>query len=500
MNAALWQHFLINFKFLYRFYRRPYGENLFLDQTNNPLYIKLYDAVVGEIKAGILLKDNRMPSVRLLAKSMNISRNTVESAYAQLIAEGYLYSIPKKGNYVSGIEDKHLPGVNLVGDKGVKARSEGLNSIRDRRPIKYDFVSEYVEPEKFNMVLWKKSLLMAMNKYEADLYRYASPFGEEALKEAICDFFSRTRGIVAGPDQIIIGSGSSMLLGTLASFLKERDYKRFYIDEPGFTDARDVFYEMGYDLEGLPVRDMLLNTEILKEKGKGILFTSPSYQFPYGEILPVGKRLEALNWARETDSYIIEDDYNNELRYEGKPVPALQGLTHDQRVIYLGAFSTMLIPSIRISFLVLPGNIVNDYKSGYSHKVQTASKLEQLALAEMIRSGLLAKHMRKLKAGYRHKNQLLRELLEEHFKEIATWHIPKAGVSCLVQLKKEVDMKALESLSYERNVNICGISTFMAKKAVKPLEKNLVLNYRGIKERDLESGIIELKELICRLY
>ncbi len=472
----------------------------FLDQSNNPLYIKLYDAVVSEIKAGLLLKDSRMPSVRQLSKSMNISRNTVESAYGQLIAEGYLYSIPKKGNFVSGIEEQHLAEVSLSGDKIIKANSGHVQSAMDHTHMKYDFVSEYVEPEKFNMILWKKSILLAMNKYEGDLYRYANPFGEEALKEAICDFFSRTRGIVAGPDQIIIGSGSSLLLGTLASFLKDRDYRRFYIDEPGFIDARDVFYETGYDLEGLPVRDMLLNTEMLKEKGKGILFTSPSYQFPYGEILPVGKRLEVLNWARETDSFIIEDDYNNELRYEGKPVPALQGLTHDDRVIYLGAFSTMLIPSIRISFLVLPGSLVHDYKAGYSHKVQTASKLEQLALSEMIKSGLLAKHMRKLKAGYRHKNQLLRELLEQHFYEIATWHIPKAGVSCLIHLKKEVDMKALQRVSYERNVNICGISAFMTKKEAKPLEKNLVLNYRGIKERDLESGIIELKELICRLY
>ncbi len=473
----------------------------FLEQTNKPLYIKLYDAIVSEIKAGILVSDMRMPSVRQLSKSMNISRNTVESSYAQLIAEGYLYAIPKKGNYVTGIEDKHLSSVGLAeGNNASMLQKENNLKVSVSKPIRYDFVSEYVEHEKFNMSLWKKSIQLAINKYEKDLYHYADPFGEEPLKAAICDFFSRTRGIVAEPDQIIIGSGSSILLSTLASYLKEKNYGSFYIDEPGFKEARAVFSETGYKIEGLPTKHMLLDTELLKEKKTGILLASPSYQFPYGEILPVGKRLDVLNWAKETDSYIIEDDYNNELRYEGKPVPSLQGLTHDDKVIYLGAFSTMLIPSIRISFLVLPKALVCGYKTGYSHKVQTASKLEQLALAEMISSGLMAKHMRKIKSGYRYKNQLLRDLFEKHLRQIASWHIPKAGVSCVIHLKKPIDMVTFERLSCERNVNICGISAFMGKKAKIPLEKNLVLNYRGIKEQDLESGIIELKELICRLY
>lgn len=475
----------------------------FLEHNDKSLYIRLYDAIVKEIEGGIIEKGFRMPSVRQLSKTMNLSRNTVESAYAQLMAEGYVYSIPKKGCYVMELDKEHLASLRKKGKKMEypdKSRSSSHVEAAENKIYRYDFVSEYVEVDNFNMSLWKKSVQSAITDHELELYRYADPFGEKLLKEAIADFFTRTRGIHAEAEQVIIGSGSSMLLGTLASFFKERGYERFYIDDPGFNDARKVFIENDYDVRGIKTEKMILNTKELRRQERGILFASPSYQFPYGEILPVRKRLEVLKWAKETDSYIIEDDYNNELRYEGKPVPSLQGLTKDERVIYLGSFSTLLIPSIRISFLVLPLTFVEKYQKDYNHKVQTASKLEQLALADLIKSGGLAKHIRKLKTSYKQKNTKLRQLFAEHLSDISSWHVPNAGVSCILHLNQPVSIQALESLSYERNVNIKGIYAFMSENRGKTLEKNLVLNYRGIKERDLESGIKEIKELICRLY
>jgi len=475
----------------------------FLKNGRKPLYIQLYDAIIDKIYAGSIDADEKMPSIRQLAKSMNLSRTTIETAYNQLVSEGFLYSIPQKGYFVMDISkplQKEKSHHKKYSNDNNVSRTKPVLTLDKEKQIRYDFVSEYVEEQNFNITMWKRNINKVLNQQDTQLFSYSNPFGENLLKEAITGYFTRVRGINAKKEQVVIGAGSSALLRALSILLKEEKYNELCIDDPGFNQAKEVFAQNGYSIRGIPLINNVIDISMIEKLKNRVLFTSPSYQFPYGEIMQVQTRHDVLNWAKETDSYIIEDDYNNELRYVGKPVPSLQGMDYNDRVIYLGAFSTLLIPSIRVSFIVLPLHLVDKYHNMFLNRVQSASKLEQLALASLINSGDFGKHIRKLRKSYRNKYYRIKELCAKYLTDVGKVHIPSAGLICVIELIKPVSEVALKQVSYELNVNILGISWFMTTNTLKGLEKKLILNYRGIKEQDLENGIILIKELICQLY
>lgn len=465
----------------------------FLQNTDEPLYVQLYQAITADIQSGDLKPDERMPSIRQLSKAMNLSRTTVETTYSQLVAEGYLYSKPQRGYFVMPLEVlkiKDEEGDNL----------EGKVSGSKKHTHFYDFVSEYVEPENFDMHMWRRNLSHVMLNQEQELFSFSNPFGEESLKEEIASYFTRVRNIRAEKEQIIIGAGTQNLLRFLSTLLGDKGYRRLNLEDPGFQLAKDAFEQNGFKIKGIRLKEKVLDVDKLDDSPRQVVFTSPSYQFPYGEIMPISTRYSLLNWADQSESYIIEDDYNNELRYIGKPIPSLQGMDPHDRVIYLGSFSTLLIPSIRISFLVLPKTLVNDYYSRFAGRVQSASKLEQLALAQMIRCGDFGKHIRKLRKAYRVKQQMLESLCSSYLDGVAGFEVPTAGTSAIISLKHTILRSRLEDESRNLGVLLGTLSDLEMGKKLKKLEKTLVLNYRGIRTNDLEEGIKKVRELICRLY
>ncbi len=339
-----------------------------------------------------------------------------------------------------------------------------------------------------------------MLNQEQELFSFSNPFGEESLKEEIASYFTRVRNIRAEKEQIIIGAGTQNLLRFLSTLLGDKGYRRLNLEDPGFQLAKDAFEQNGFKIKGIRLKEKVLDVDKLDDSPRQVVFTSPSYQFPYGEIMPISTRYSLLNWADQSESYIIEDDYNNELRYIGKPIPSLQGMDPHDRVIYLGSFSTLLIPSIRISFLVLPKTLVNDYYSRFAGRVQSASKLEQLALAQMIRCGDFGKHIRKLRKAYRVKQQMLESLCSSYLDGVAGFEVPTAGTSAIISLKHTILRSRLEDESRNLGVLLGTLSDLEMGKKLKKLEKTLVLNYRGIRTNDLEEGIKKVRELICRLY
>lgn len=485
----------------------------FVEENDKPLYIRLYDSIISEIYAKQLQPEDRMPSIRQLSKAMNISRTTIESTYGQLVAEGYLYAKPQKGYFVmsldfspriessgSGQLSKIDKNIGTTGVNSLEVSNKARSDKHKDKETSYDFVSEYVEYANFDISKWKRHINKVLVEQENEFFSFSDPFGEDSLKEEIANYFTRVRGIRADPKQIIIGAGTQSLLRGLSILLSDSGYKTLSIEDPGFELAKDVFKQSGFNIRGVGLADHVLDTSRLTIDKKQVLFTSPSYQFPFGEIMTMKTRYELLNWASETDSFIIEDDYNSELRYIGKPIPSLQGMDKDHRVIYLGSFSTLLIPSIRISFMVLPTSIYKVYHQTFNKRVQSASKLEQLALANMLKTGEFAKHIRKINKNYRGKHKKLVFYMDKYIKDLAQVEIPPAGSSAIIHLNKEVEIETIKSLALEKNLKISLLSEFLVKKTPKLLEKNLVLNYRGINEYDMEKAIIKLKELICQLY
>jgi len=464
----------------------------FIDQLQGPKYMQLYEAIAIEIKNGRLRANEKMPSVRQLSKAMLLSGTTVENAYGQLVAEGFLYSKPKSGYYVTEIGEFGFPK-----DRQGQIKEHSIEE--EKQKCTYDFVSEYADPVNFYIGVWKKNINTVFSQYENSLYEYAKPFGEEMLKNEVANYFSRVRGIKAEPSQIIIGGGTQFLLRSFSLLLKGMGYNVFSIDNPGFPLAKKVFLESGFIVNGIPLKNKVINPEFLSDQSQ-ILFTSPSYQFPYGEIMPVKTRNFLIQWANRTNSYIIEDDYNNELRYVGKPVKTLQGMDHYNRTVYIGSFSTLLIPSIRISFMVLPPFIADQYKKSFKQSVQSASKLEQLALGQMIKSGDLSKHIRKIRIEYSKKQIKLTNLWKSIVGDLASLYVPQSGLTAVVTLKSPVLREKLKSEMVKLDLNVALMSEYLVEDKEKELEKKLVLNYRGISNTYLKKGIDQIKELICRLY
>ncbi len=461
--------------------------------TDDPLYIQLYNSIIKEIEVGYLSGDEKMPSIRHLSNNMGISRTTVENTYAQLVSEGYIYSQPQKGYYVTPMKFKSL-----------RLRKDSINhEITDiyltHEKYQYDFTGEYVEYKNFDMTLWKRNINRTLMDDDLELYHIGHPFGETCLKVQICDYFKRVRGVNAEYNQIIIGSGMQGLLIPIARLFQKRDYHIFSIENPGFNTAKDVFRQTNYTIQPIGLKDNVLDVKALKGDKKHICFTSPSYQFPYGAIMPMNTRLQLLDWANHSDSYIIEDDYINELRYIGKPIRSLQGMDIHERVIYMGSFSTLLLPSIRISFMVLPKPLLSSYFEENYRGTQSASKLEQLTLANMLKNGDFGKHVRRLRKNYRSKYFLVKEYLHKHLASYVNIEIDPAGVTCVLKLKQGYNKKRIFALQKEYQVRFSLLSEFMIDDNQEK-EQYIVLNYRGIEESKIEKGIVQIKEILCRLY
>lgn len=468
-------------------------ERLFFinNQLNEPLYMSLYHTVKEEIRKGRLKPDERLPSIRQLAKDMNLSRTTVENAFSQLLSEGYIYSKPQVGYYVMPLE--HMQPQHVI----PKEPSQEIEGIESQHA--YDFVKEQATFESFDMNLWRRSITKAMSLYEHRLFSASHPLGEKELREQICDYFSRVRGVQAEPAQIIVGAGSATLMRILARLFQSDGlgYKYLLVENPGFNQVKWIFHQSDYSVKPIDLREGVLDASQLPSLS-GVLYTSPSYQFPFGATMPIKTRLAILEWAISTRSYIIEDDYNNELQYMGKPVPSLQGIDGYERVIYMGSFSTLLLPSIRISFMVVPKSLLTSLIALNRDRTQTASKLEQLALATMIESGDLAKHVRRIRKDYRKKNRYLEELLEAYIAPITSYRLPPAGLNVIIDLPKPVAKRSVMDAFQKAHIGVALMSNYEWGN-VAETETSIVLNYRGISYSELKQGLLIIKEILCRI-
>lgn len=453
-----------------------------------PIYIQLYKYIKNEIINNNLLVDDLLPSVRNLSKHLGISKTTVENTYQQLLAEGYIYSMPQKGYYVSDIQ--------MFAKKPSKSdinKRTFLNKI-DKKEFKYDFKSEYVEESNFNLYNWKKHLNYVINYNSKKLYSFGDFQGEEVLRKAIVKYIHRTRGVNADENNLVIGAGVQPLLQILSSILKKNDIKKIAVEDPGFNRAKNIFEHNEFELQPIEITEKGININQLERSDARLCYVSPSHQFPTGTVMLIDTRNRLINWANNNNAYIIEDDYNSELRYEGKPIPAMQGIDQNERVIYLGSFSTVLIPAIRISFMLLPRDLFRLYQKDKTKYAQTASKLEQLALANMMESGDFEKHIRKIRKNYAKKSEFTLKTVNKHLNDMVNVMDAGSGLNILLKLKYFFNEKKLLEILRTYSINISGISEFsLIEKKENPI---LILSFRGINIENIEKGILKLKDVL----
>ncbi|MCC8065853.1 MAG: PLP-dependent aminotransferase family protein, partial [Clostridiales bacterium] len=330
-----------------------------------PLYEQIYSHIKTEIQNGGLPFKEKLPSSRKLADYLQVSRTTVNMAYDQLVSEGYIESVPHRGYFVCELEGLlHLQPASAAAFE----RTDSGEQVYD-----YDFSPHGVDLNSFPHNAWRKlskKLLMEEDKY---LFRLGDPQGERALRETIAGYLHQARGVNALPERIVVGAGNDFLLLLLCSMFGSG--MKIAMESPTYRKAYDLFQNLSNEVQIVEMDDSGMRVDQLEKTRARLAYVMPSHQYPLGTVMPVKRRMQLLGWAAaEKDRYIIEDDYDSEFRYKGKPIPALQGYDRNDRVIYIGTFSKSIAPSIRVSYMVLPESLMELYRRRARNISSTVSR------------------------------------------------------------------------------------------------------------------------------
>ena len=358
-------------------------------ESGAPLYLQLFEYIKDAILSGETVYGEKLPSLRNLSESLSISITTAEQAYAQLEVEGYIASRPRSGYFV---RDIYQP----------RSREDGRGADADTIPASLE-APAIEEPDMvfdlstFDFAKWKKCVSRVLTDYQSNLLFEGDPQGEELLRYEVSRYLYSSRGVRCNPDSVLIAAGTQQITSILATMLRQLKIDHVSVEEPGYQPVITSFANRGFALSHIPVRADGIDIERLPGNIRSAVYTSPSNQFPTGAVMPIRRRYELLEWATKNDSYIIEDDYDSELRYIGKPIPALQGLDAKDRVIYLGSFSSTLFSAIKISYMVMPAALQGTFRTIAGQYTQTCSKTEQLALGLFMEQGSYQTGIKKLR-------------------------------------------------------------------------------------------------------
>lgn len=448
------------------------------EQSKRPYYLQLYDYLKEAILLGEITAGEKLPSLRNLSKSLKLSMTTVELAYSQLTVEGYIYSKPQSGYYASSVQ------TSAPARKSKKEDSSPLDLTLETQEPEF-----YYDPDCFDFNKWKKCINKVLTEYAPLLFFESDPQGEKALRHEISKYLYQSRGVTCQPSQIVIGAGTQQITNQLANILKKLSIDHIAVEDPGFMPVNNIFRDRGFAITPVKVGSDGILIEKLPSNIRSAVYVSPSNQLPTGAVMPIGRRYELLDWACQNDSIIMEDDYDSELRYFGKPIPALQGLDTKERVVYLGSFSATLFPSIKISYMVLPPSMTRAFQAIRNDYRQTCSKMEQLTLALFMEKGFYQTNIKKLRNLYAQKLQTFLHCLTTDFTNPTN---TSSGLTVLVHVKSA---KSPETLCAEaRKTGITAIPGISCQRN-NPFSASLLLYYSQIPLQEIPHAAEKLLEV-----
>lgn len=452
-----------------------------------PLYKQLYNQIREQVLSGQLSADAKLPSVRVLANELSISRNTVDGAYQELSAEGYIYSRPNSGYYVSAHCHDSIPFPPNLAPYKQKYPQELPSGY------KYDFHPARIDTESFPAVLWRKCFNSVLLEKPHALSAYSAAQGEQELRCNIQSYLESSRGVLCQPEQIVICAGLQQGLDIVAHLLKN-NHTSVAVENPGYHLPRSVFKNHAYDIVPVPVGLNGIDIESLKATISTIAYVTPSHQLPLGYVMPIANRLSLIEWAEAGGKYILEDDYDSELRYHGKPFPSLQGLRPGGNIIYLGSFSKVISPALRISYLVLPKALLAEYKNMFKDYFSTVPLPDQLTLSKFMALGHWERHIRRMRTIYKKKHDTLILCIERHFGSRAVILGQGAGLHVVVQLPTST-MSELEFIDQARQKGIRLFSFSATRVSDEPIPLHIILGFGGMTFSDIERGVALLSEI-----
>ncbi len=444
------------------------------------LYGYLYERIRSDILSGRIQPDEKLPSKRTLAKNMEISVKTVENAYEQLLVEGYVRAEEKRGYFANAME-----GGNAVRKSADNPTEEDMEihgaQARGKEEWFADFTSNYKVYEKFPFSTWAKIMRETLSYHDMELLEMVPTLGIEPLREEIAKHLYAFRGMDVSPQQIVVGAGTEYLYGRLIQLLGRDGI--YALENPGYLKMTRLYKNHGLSYRYVDIDGKGIRLDALRKSGANVVHVSPGHHFPVGFVMPVARRQELLNWAgEERGRYIIEDDYDSEFRLNVKPVPAMQTLDTDHRVIYLNTFSRTLFPSVRVGYMVLPPKLVERYLETVSFYSCSVSAVEQYALASFMEKGYFERHIRRMKLYYKEKrNGLLAELRRTPLWEKCTLIEENAGTRFLLRVDTPLTDSQIKWCAAGRGLNLSCLSEYCRGQA-EEMRGILLISYGDIPE------------------
>ncbi|MDR0347685.1 MAG: PLP-dependent aminotransferase family protein [Coriobacteriales bacterium] len=491
-----------------------------LDHSSpKPLYQQIYEQLRAHIMDGSYRVGSRLPSIRHLATELGVARNTVDAAYLQLTQEGYVSSRAGSGfmvealelmseaspaqqrdasqNFIRRLSQTALWDAPATNDDGAdtlntNGESDDADGARSRPSINYDFTYGNLQDGSFPSQLWRRlvaEVLSGQDAYRASVY--ANRLGEPGLREQIARALHAEGGVNCHPAQVVVQAGTqAALYNLLTLFDPLRDV--IAMEEPGYDGARSVFANARFRVFPLPVYEgNEAFIEALYDSRARLAYVTPSNQFPTGKILQMGARQRLLKWASSTNAYIVEDDYCREFRYTSRPLPSLQSLDRDERVIYMGTFSKALSPALRMSYLVLPPDLLFQWNALFENHYPEVPWLSQAVLQSYMEKGYWEKHLRKAQTRNRRKYQSLVNALQKYMGKRVDVMENGSGLHLLVGVLDKRHQNDLIDKAREAGVRVYGTRRYWMSNN-HPLQNYVLIGFSAISEEKIEPGIARL--------
>ena len=441
---------------------------------SDSLYEYLYKCIKKDILQGKLKAGEKLPSKRIFASNLGVSVITVENAYARLAAEGYIYSMPKRGFYVADF-----------GNLGSLAPEPKKSFTRQMVPLTggdasyfADFSSNQTSSELFPFTIWSKVIRELLSDSRVQLMTNSPCGGILALRESISKYLREFRGMSVSPDQIIIGAGTEYLYGLLIQLLGND--KVYGVENPGYRKLEQIYKSFHVPCQWISMdKDGICISELEEKKGD-IVHITPSHHYPTGIVMPISRRYELLGWAaRKEGRYIIEDDYDSEFRLSGQPIPTLQSIDKSEKVIYMNTFTKTLCSTVRISYMVLPRELAEQFYEKLSFYSCTVSNFEQYTLANFIMEGKFEAHINRLRNYYRRKrDRLVEAFLNSRLADMVEISGEEAGLHFLLTIRTKVPEAAVMERARTKGVKLVPLSKYYYGES--GVENVYVMNYSSV--------------------
>lgn len=472
--------------------------------ASTPLRRQLYAWFRTAIAEGRLRPGQRVPSTRGLARELRISRTPVICAYDQLQAEGYLQSYRGAGTCIAASVStltasrgsKRAEGGRRPGMRRASQRALRLLTLPDEQqlPIAGPFRVSMPALDSFPQRAWARWVSRHARRASLEDLAYGDPMGDPGLRELIAAYLRAVRGVRCDATQIMITSGSQQgLLITLRALLDPGD--AIWVEDPGYPGAHRAFALMGCETVPVPLdrEGLIVEAGVAREPAARAAYVTPSHQYPMGMTLSAGRRIQLLNWASCAGAWILEDDYDSEYRFGAEPIASLQGLDTADRVIYLGTFSKILFPALRVGYLVIPKDLVGAFRATRDAMDIFPLTLYQRVLAEMLREGHFARHIRRMRVIYAERRERLLAALHRHFRDTLEIASAEAGLHLVLRLPPGVDDKRVARHANETGVACVALSVCHLEP---PDRGGLILGYGGVPPPGMDAAVRRLASVL----